>query len=71
VKWRPLISPWMMMALHESFMGLLVGFLVLTSLRKMTDHGVDGKIVGIRYYNGVATPGELVVLKREPQNQVR
>jgi len=52
-------------------MGLLVGFLVLTSLRKMTDHGVDGKIVGIRYYNGVATPGELVVLKREPQNQVR
>ncbi|KAK3503055.1 DNA repair and recombination protein RAD5B [Neurospora crassa] len=29
----------------------------------------DGKIVGVRYYNGVASPGEVVVCKREPQNQ--
>ncbi|KAI1881221.1 hypothetical protein JX265_000047 [Neoarthrinium moseri] len=29
----------------------------------------DAKIVGVRYYNGVVTPHELVVCKREPQNQ--
>ncbi|KAK3955460.1 SNF2 family N-terminal domain-containing protein [Pseudoneurospora amorphoporcata] len=29
----------------------------------------DGKIVGVRYYSGVASPGEVVVCKREPQNQ--
>jgi SWI/SNF-related matrix-associated actin-dependent regulator of chromatin subfamily A3 len=27
------------------------------------------KIVGIRYYNGYATPGEKVMIRREPQNQ--
>ncbi|KAF2810532.1 uncharacterized protein BDZ99DRAFT_508925 [Mytilinidion resinicola] len=27
------------------------------------------KVVGCRYYNGLATFGEMVVLKREPQNQ--
>ncbi|KAJ5573642.1 uncharacterized protein N7459_008069 [Penicillium hispanicum] len=27
------------------------------------------KIVGVRFYNGYATPGERVLLKREPQNQ--
>ena len=26
--------------------------------------------VGVRYYSGVATPGEQVLLKREPQNPV-
>lgn len=26
------------------------------------------KIVGVRYYNGIATPGEMVVLRREPGN---
>ncbi|KAJ5176963.1 uncharacterized protein N7482_002840 [Penicillium canariense] len=30
---------------------------------------IDGKIVGVRYYRGYATPGEHVVLKREPSNQ--
>ncbi|KAF7536696.1 hypothetical protein G7054_g4308 [Neopestalotiopsis clavispora] len=29
----------------------------------------DAKIVGVRYYNGVVTPHELVVLHREPHNQ--
>jgi SWI/SNF-related matrix-associated actin-dependent regulator of chromatin subfamily A3 len=29
---------------------------------------LDGKIVGIRYYNGFATPGEQVLIKREPGN---
>ncbi|KAK4191938.1 putative SWI/SNF-related matrix-associated actin-dependent regulator of chromatin subfamily A member 3-like 1 [Podospora australis] len=28
----------------------------------------DGKIVGVRYYNGVATMGEVVICKREPSN---
>lgn len=28
----------------------------------------DGKIVGVRYYNGFATAGEMVVLRREPSN---
>ncbi|KAH8808943.1 SNF2 family N-terminal domain-containing protein [Xylogone sp. PMI_703] len=30
---------------------------------------IDAKIVGIRYYNGYATMGESVLLRREPQNQ--
>ncbi|EPS34370.1 hypothetical protein PDE_09334 [Penicillium oxalicum 114-2] len=30
---------------------------------------IDGKIVGVRFYRGVATLGEHVVLKREPNNQ--
>jgi SWI/SNF-related matrix-associated actin-dependent regulator of chromatin subfamily A3 len=29
---------------------------------------IDGKIVGIRYYNGYATPGEQVMVRREPGN---
>lgn len=29
---------------------------------------MDNKIVGVRYYNGIATSGELVVLRREPNN---
>ncbi|KAL5325706.1 hypothetical protein ACEPPN_006836 [Leptodophora sp. 'Broadleaf-Isolate-01'] len=29
---------------------------------------IDGKIVGVRYYNGYATPGEQVMIKREPGN---
>ncbi|KAK0715646.1 RAD5-like protein [Lasiosphaeris hirsuta] len=29
---------------------------------------LDGKVVGIRYYNGVATAGELVMCRREPSN---
>lgn len=28
----------------------------------------DNKIVGCRYYNGIVSPGELVVLRREPSN---
>ncbi|KPM39771.1 hypothetical protein AK830_g6775 [Neonectria ditissima] len=28
-----------------------------------------GKIVGIRYYGGYASPGEMVLARREPQNQ--
>ncbi|KAI9667568.1 MAG: hypothetical protein M1821_000384 [Bathelium mastoideum] len=30
---------------------------------------LGGKIVGVRYYNGYATIGEMVVLQREPHNQ--
>jgi SWI/SNF-related matrix-associated actin-dependent regulator of chromatin subfamily A3 len=30
---------------------------------------VHGKIVGVRYYNGYATEGEQVMVKREPLNQ--
>ncbi|KAK0621623.1 SNF2 family N-terminal domain-containing protein [Bombardia bombarda] len=30
---------------------------------------LDGKIVGVRYYSGVATVGELVICHREPSNQ--
>lgn len=30
---------------------------------------ISGKIVGVRYYNGYATPGEQVMVKREPSNQ--
>ncbi|KAK3390577.1 helicase-like protein [Podospora didyma] len=30
---------------------------------------LQGKIVGVRYYNGVATIGEMVVCVREPHNQ--
>lgn len=29
---------------------------------------IDGKIVGIRYYSGFATPGEQVMIRREPGN---
>ncbi|KAL6898334.1 SNF2 family N-terminal domain-containing protein [Trichoderma evansii] len=29
----------------------------------------DGKIVGVRYYNGYASPGESVLCHREPRNQ--
>ncbi|PHH87241.1 hypothetical protein CDD83_9133 [Cordyceps sp. RAO-2017] len=29
----------------------------------------DGKIVGVRYYSGYASPGEVVLCHREPQNQ--
>ena len=29
---------------------------------------IDGKIVGLRYYNGHATVGEQVLIKREPAN---
>lgn len=29
---------------------------------------IDNKIVGCRFYNGIATPNEVVVLKREPSN---
>lgn len=29
---------------------------------------IHGKIVGIRYYDGYATPGEQVMVKREPSN---
>ncbi|CAG8984075.1 hypothetical protein HYALB_00003017 [Hymenoscyphus albidus] len=29
---------------------------------------ITDKIVGIRYYNGVASPGEQVLVKREPEN---
>lgn len=30
---------------------------------------LDNKIVGCRYYNGLVTPNEIVVLRREPRNQ--
>jgi SWI/SNF-related matrix-associated actin-dependent regulator of chromatin subfamily A3 len=29
---------------------------------------LDNKIVGVRYYNGIATPHELVAIRREPSN---
>lgn len=30
---------------------------------------IDNKIVGVRFYNGLVSPGEVVVLKRDPNNQ--
>ncbi|APA13003.1 hypothetical protein SS1G_08499 [Sclerotinia sclerotiorum 1980 UF-70] len=30
---------------------------------------IDGKIVGVRFYNGYASPGEQVMIRREPGNQ--
>lgn len=30
---------------------------------------IDHKIVGVRYYNGIVSPGEVVILRREPNNQ--
>lgn len=30
---------------------------------------IDDKIVGCRYYNGIVSPGEVVILRREPRNQ--
>lgn len=30
----------------------------------------DGKIVGVRYYDGYASPGEAVLCRREPENRV-
>lgn len=30
---------------------------------------INGKIVGVRYYNGYATVGEQVMVKREPSNE--
>lgn len=29
---------------------------------------INNKIVGVRYYNGIVSPGEVVVLRREPSN---
>lgn len=31
---------------------------------------IDGKIVGVRYYDGYASPGEAVLCRREPENRV-
>ncbi|KAI0159768.1 hypothetical protein GGR57DRAFT_437348 [Xylariaceae sp. FL1272] len=30
---------------------------------------MDNKIVGVRYYNGIVTPGESIICRREPRNQ--
>lgn len=30
---------------------------------------LNTKIVGVRFYNGIATPGERTILKRESHNQ--
>lgn len=32
---------------------------------------LDGKIVGVRFYNGRASAGEVVLVQREPRNPVR
>jgi len=32
---------------------------------------LSAKIVGVRYYNGIATVGEIIILNREPNNPVR
>lgn len=29
---------------------------------------IDNKIVGVRFYNGLVSPGEVVVLRRDPMN---
>lgn len=29
---------------------------------------INNKIVGVRYYNGIVSPGEVVILRREPTN---
>lgn len=36
---------------------------------KLTPPCIDGKIVGVRYYTGYASPGEAVLCHREPENQ--
>jgi SWI/SNF-related matrix-associated actin-dependent regulator of chromatin subfamily A3 len=38
--------------------------------RTLCSPNADGKIVGVRYYNGRVSPGELVLCIREPHNQV-
>lgn len=30
---------------------------------------IDNKIVGVRYYNGIVSPSEVISLRREPTNQ--
>lgn len=30
---------------------------------------INSKVVGVRYYNGLVSPGEVVILRREPDNQ--
>ena len=38
-------------------------------LQSFRNYGtVNNKIVGVRYYNGRATPGEFVIIRREPTN---
>ncbi|KAJ5626869.1 hypothetical protein N7528_004296 [Penicillium herquei] len=39
------------------------------SVSRMLYGTLDTKIVGCRFYNGIATPGEHVILRREPRNQ--
>ncbi|KAJ6007724.1 hypothetical protein N7540_011700 [Penicillium herquei] len=39
------------------------------SVSRMLYGTLDTKIVGCRFYNGIATPGEYVILRREPRNQ--
>lgn len=67
------ISLKVMMAPNESCMALLVCFVCVAHFRcrESNTHSTDGKIVGVRYYNGMATAGEVVICKREPSNQVR
>lgn len=30
---------------------------------------INNKVVGVRYYSGIVSPGEVVILRREPTNQ--
>lgn len=30
---------------------------------------IDSKVVGVRFYNGFVSPGEVVILRREPNNE--
>jgi SWI/SNF-related matrix-associated actin-dependent regulator of chromatin subfamily A3 len=58
----------------QDYLGLDSEETDIVDLSQDVDEGVimgviNGKIVGIRYYNGYANPGEQVMVKREPSNQ--
>jgi len=44
---------------------------IIFSLGLRVDSPADNKIVGVRYYNGYATPGETVICRRDAANPVR
>jgi SWI/SNF-related matrix-associated actin-dependent regulator of chromatin subfamily A3 len=53
-----------------SFTVLLVSTLQCDSTRKLSHSVLETKIVGIQYYKGHASTGEVVLCRREPDNQV-
>lgn len=60
----------MMMVPTESSTGQLVMFHAYRTDESTLIPKKDNKIVGVRYYNGVATTGEVVLCRREADNEV-